>query len=94
MFLKSFKDIEKQNVLVKQCFFVVVAKRTSMLEQNSKCLSSNACPFGRSLSISGEVEMMTCNQSLCIIQNLMGYSGKRILMPDDTRRRFCLTNWA
>ena len=30
--------------------FVMVAKRTSTRdEQNSKCLSNNACPFGRGL---------------------------------------------
>ena len=44
-----FKNIDKQNVLVK--LFVVVAKRASMFdEQNSKCLANNVCPFGRGFS--------------------------------------------
>ena len=42
-----FKNINKQNVLVKQCL-LCVAKRASMFdEQSSKCLANNACPFRR-----------------------------------------------
>ena len=47
---KMFLKLNEQNGLVKRCqaMSVVVAKRTSMLDnQNLKCLSSNACTFGQ-----------------------------------------------
>ena len=46
MFLKSLKNIDKEKAC--QAMLIVVAKRKSMLDkENSKCLSSNACTFGR-----------------------------------------------
>ena len=82
--LKSFKNIDKQNVLVKQCLSLWPNVQAS----NSKCLSSNVCLFGRGfILLQGQPTKIHLKDNHFVLKSFKNIDKQNVLVKQ------CLSLW-